>query len=123
MSSVKILILCICIVILQFYSAEALECYQCKGKPDSDCAKGVISAMETVECPGGALAMCSQTDLRSGSEREFDRGCTKYSKPDLCTLLYQLAAQYPIGLKVFSCNICSTPKCNTHTTRWRCFSI
>ncbi|KAF2892298.1 hypothetical protein ILUMI_13880 [Ignelater luminosus] len=117
MKMVKLEILWLCVfsvLILEFCQAEALQCYECKGGPNSNCAKGVISSMKLVECPGGSLAMCQQTDIRAKNYRIFGRGCTYSSNPDFCTLIYRLLIQNPSAMKVYSCNTCSTPKCNRH---------
>ncbi|KAF5301844.1 hypothetical protein FQA39_LY10629 [Lamprigera yunnana] len=95
--------------------SQAIQCYQCEGSPFEDCAKAVLSSMQLVTCEGPSV--CHYTDTRSGSERSVSRGCTTIGPKDLCTTLYELSAQFPMGLKVFACSTCSNDKCNIQTTR------
>uniref|UniRef100_A0A146MAR0 Uncharacterized protein n=1 Tax=Lygus hesperus TaxID=30085 RepID=A0A146MAR0_LYGHE len=109
----KVAVICALLIAGALHS-DATQCYECDGPPDGDCAKAVVESMKVVTCEG--ISLCHYTDTRSGSERGVSRGCTKDGPTDLCTLLYQLAASNPMGLRVFECKTCRQDKCNIQIT-------
>ncbi|KAK5643055.1 hypothetical protein RI129_009222 [Pyrocoelia pectoralis] len=114
MEQLKIVLVSI-VLLASILKTDAVQCYECEGTPQSDCAKAIPESMNVTTCKG--ISVCHYVDTRTGSERSVSRGCTKYGPVDLCTILYQSSANFPIASRVFYCKTCSDDKCNIQITK------